>query len=819
MLPIEPILPQLFTALKDHNVVILQAPPGAGKSTFLPLQLIKKGLFKGKIIMLEPRRLAARSIAHYLSSQLGEPVGQTVGYRIRQETKVSANTVLEIVTEGVLTRMIQSDPELSGIDLVIFDEFHERSIHADLALTLSLEIQGALREDLKLLIMSATLDSEYLAQTLNAPVITSEGRSYPVDIRYLPTKQDQIVGQISSLIIQLVEEETGSMLVFLPGAAEINKVAEFIGRNDLPEQVKVYPLYGDLDKKQQQAAINPCIGDERKIVLATNIAETSLTIDGIRLVIDSGLKRHASFNPKNGVTKLQTTTIAKSSAIQRAGRAGRLMPGICYRLDSAEIFERRMDFDQPEILTSDLMPLMLEVTHWGAQIDELQWVNVPPKHLVTQAQNLMVQLEIVDQQLKLTPLGNKINRLGCHPRIAHMLIKAQSLSKTLGAPLDALACYLAAIVEEADPLPKGMRRDNANIEARIRWVQTGKAPHVMKQVKHWAGKINVRLKDSLPLEYCGLLLALAYPDRIAKSRGQGFQMSNGFGITIAQNDPLSHDSMLVIADLIEFDTRAFVGLAATIDAEQISEHLAHLIDAEDFVGWDSKGEKLVAETRQKLGKIVLQRKPIKGAIAPEQRTAAFIKLIKTKGLDLLSWSDENKQLRIRLNTAFSLNVHDWPDYSNAALLETLDEWLAPYLNNITSVAGLKKLDLCKPLLSLLDWNKQQRLDKDFPERFKVPVGNHYRIEYRADQPPKLSVRIQEMFGLTETPTLANGKLPLVIELLSPARRPLQLTQDLAGFWSGSYEQVKKEMKGRYPRHYWPDDPAIAMPTSRIKKWM
>ncbi|MCJ8268949.1 MAG: ATP-dependent helicase HrpB, partial [Psychrosphaera sp.] len=316
-----------------------------------------------------------------------------------------------------------------------------------------------------------------------------------------------------------------------------------------------------------------------------------------------------------------------------------------------------------------------------------------------------------------------------------------------------------------------------------------------------------------------LLLALAYPDRIAKSRGQGFQMSNGFGITIAQNDPLSHDSMLVIADLIEFDTRAFVGLAATIDAEQISEHLAHLIDAEDFVGWDSKGEKLVAETRQKLGKIVLQRKPIKGAIAPEQRTAAFIKLIKTKGLDLLSWSDENKQLRIRLNTAFSLNAHDWPDYSNAALLETLDEWLAPYLNNITSVAGLKKLDLGKPLLSLLDWNKQQRLDKDFPERFKVPVGNHYRIEYRADQPPKLSVRIQEMFGLTETPTLANGKLPLVIELLSPARRPLQLTQDLAGFWSGSYEQVKKEMKGRYPRHYWPDDPAIAMPTSRIKKRM
>lgn len=819
MLPIEPVLPQIFASLKTNERVILQAPPGAGKSTFLPLQLIKQNVFSGKIIMLEPRRLAARSIAHYLAKQLGEPVGQTVGYRIRQETKVSASTVLEIVTEGVLTRLIQSDPELSGIDLIIFDEFHERSIHADLALSLSLEIQGALRDDLKLLIMSATLDSQYLADILQAPVISSEGRSYPIDVRYLPTKQDQVVGQVSNLIVRMISEETGSMLVFLPGAAEINAVAANLASHNLPAQITIYPLYGDLDKGRQQAAIDPCIGDERKVVLATNIAETSLTIDGIRLVIDSGLKRHASFNPKNGVTRLQTTNIAKSSAIQRAGRAGRLMPGICYRLDSAEVFERRMDFDQPEILTSDLMSLVLEVANWGAEIEALQWVNEPPKHMVAQAQSLMVQLEIFDSNHKMTSLGNEINRLGCHPRIAHMLLKAKMLSKTLQAPLDSLACYLAAIIEEADPLPKSMRRDNSGIEARIRWIQTGKSPHVMKQVKHWARKINIKLKDSLPLEYSGLLLALAFPDRIAKSRGQGFQMSNGFGVTMSQNDPLSHEPMLVIADLVEFDTRTFVGLSATISSEDIADHLSHLTTELDFVGWDGKGEKLVAETQIKLGKIVLDRKPLKGAISPEQRTAAFVKLIKAKGLDLLFWSDESKQLRLRLNTAFDLCGHGWPDYSNEALLTTLEDWLAPYLNNVTSVAALKKLDLCKPLLSLLDWNKQQQLEKDFPERFKVPVGNYYKIEYRADQPPKLSVRIQEMFGLTETPSLAGGKLPLVMELLSPARKPLQLTQDLAGFWAGSYEQVKKEMKGRYPRHYWPDDPAIAMPTSKTKKKM
>ena len=467
MLPIESVLPELTQTLHSHDKVILQAPPGAGKSTFLPLHLVKNRLFGGKILMLEPRRLAARSIAHYLAKQLGEPVGKTVGYRIRQESKVSKDTRLEIVTEGILTRLIQSEPELEGIDLVIFDEFHERSIHADLALSLCLEVQGALRDDLKLLVMSATLDSQYLTDLLEAPVISSEGRSYPVDIRYQPPKAGQLIPQVTSLVRQLVSEETGSMLVFLPGAREINAVADNLEQAALPANVQVYPLYGDLDKGQQQAAIDPCIGDERKIVLATNIAETSLTIDGIRLVIDSGLKRHAGFNPKNGVTKLQTVNIAKASAIQRAGRAGRLMPGICYRFDSAEGFARRMDFDAPEILTSDLTPLVLEVANWGAGIDELQWISSPPAHLVSQASQLLQQLEVFDAKNKVTPLGHKINALGCHPRIGHMLVKAKALSGELDAPIDALACVLAAIVEEADPLPKGMRADNCNIEARV----------------------------------------------------------------------------------------------------------------------------------------------------------------------------------------------------------------------------------------------------------------------------------------------------------------------------------------------------------------
>ncbi|MFT4925804.1 MAG: ATP-dependent helicase HrpB [Phenylobacterium sp.] len=830
MLPIEPILPQLFSALAEHDKVILQAPPGAGKSTFLPLQLIKNQMFKGRIIMLEPRRLAARSIAEYLAMQLGETVGQRVGYRVRQDVKVSAATVLEIVTEGILTRMIQSDPELSGIDLIIFDEFHERSIHADLALALSLDSQSALRDDLTLLLMSATLDSEYLSKMLDAPIITSEGRSYPVEMRYLPTKPEQMVACIGSLITQLLDEESGSMLVFLPGAKEINQLAGVLAgqslSNSVKGNVKVYPLYGDLAKKQQQAAIAPCVGGERKIVIATNIAETSLTIDGIRIVIDSGLKRHASFNPKNGITKLQTTAIAKSSAIQRAGRAGRLMPGIGYRLDSAEIFERRMDFDQPEILTSDLMPLVLEVANWGADIDDLLWVNAPPKHLVAQARQLLVQLEILeqqsDQQFKVTAVGHQVSALGCHPRIAHMLLKAKTLSTELEVPVDSLACYLAAIIEEADPLPKGMRRDNSTIEARVRWMLAGKAPQVLQQARVWAKRINIRLKDSLPLEYCGVLLALAFPDRIAKSRGKGFQMSNGFGIVISDNDPLSFEPMLVVADLIEFDSRVYVGMAATISEQQIESELPHLLTTQDFVGWDKKGEKLVAETQTTLGRIVLCSKPAKGGITNGQRVDAFIALIKVKGLDLLAWDDEAVLLRLRLNTAFDLlsaSDNCWPDYSDEALLGNLNDWLAPYLNNVRSLAELKKFDLKPALLSRLDWNTQQKLDNGFPERFKVPTGAHYKIEYRADQPPKLSVRIQEMFGLTETPMLANGRLPLVIELLSPARRPLQLTQDLAGFWQGSYEQVKKEMKGRYPRHYWPDDPAVAMPTNRVKKRM
>lgn len=819
MLPIEPVLPELFDKLKHHEKVILQAPPGAGKSTFLPLKLIQASVFNGKILMLEPRRLAARSIAHYIAGQLGEPVGQTVGYRIRQESKVSAATRLEIVTEGILTRLIQSDPELEGIDLIIFDEFHERSLHADLALALSLEVQGALRDDLRLLVMSATLDSEYLADLLDAPVVTSEGRSYPVDIRYLPTKQEQVVSQIGSLIVNLVHEESGSILAFLPGAREINAVYDFLEGQTFPPSIKVYPLYGDLDKKAQQAAIDPCIGDERKVVLATNIAETSLTIDGIRLVVDSGLKRHAGFNVKNGVTRLQTVNISKSSAIQRAGRAGRLMPGVCYRFDSQELFERRRDFDEPEILTSDLMSLVLEVANWGADIDELQWVSSPPKHLVAQAKTLLLQLEILDEQGKMTPLGNQINALGCHPRIAHMLLKAKSLAKEIGAPLDSLACYLAAITEEADPLPKGMRRDNSNIEGRVRWIQSGKNAQVKNQAKHWAKRIGITLTDNLPLEYCGLLLALAYPDRIAKSRGQGFQMSNGFGVVISHDDPLCHEPLLVIADLVEFDTRTFVGMAATISEVQVSEYLPYLVSEEDFVGWDAKGEKLTAEAQVRLGSIILSRKPKQGAITNEQRVQAFVQLIESKGLQLLNFDEQTKQLQLRLKTAHELDSANWPDFSDGALLESLELWLAPYLTDIKTLAALKNLDLRQPLLSRLEWSAQQQLDKDLPERFQVPTGNNHKIEYREGQLPKLSVRIQEMFGLLDTPTLAGGKLPLVIELLSPARRPLQLTQDLAGFWQGSYSEVKKEMKGRYPKHYWPDDPAIAMPTSRTKKRM
>ena len=819
MLPIESVLAPLTQALAEQPTVILQAPPGAGKSTFLPLHLLKQGQFKGKIVLLEPRRLAARSIAHFMAKQLNEPVGQTVGYRIRQESRVSAQTRLEIVTEGILTRLIQSDPELAGVDLVIFDEFHERSIHADLALTLSLEVQGALREDLRLLVMSATLDSDYLADILDAPVISSEGRSYPVEVRYESPQSGQLIGQVATLIARLAHEESGSMLVFLPGAREIRGVEQQLNALALPGNINIYPLYGDLDKGSQQAAIEPCKGDERKVVLATNIAETSLTIDGIRLVIDSGLKRHAGFNPKNGVTRLQTVNIAKSSAIQRAGRAGRLMPGICYRLDSGEGFARRMDFDEPQILTSDLMPLVLEVAQWGATMDELQWVSKPPQPLVDQARDLLVQLEVFDNEHKVTPLGQAISELGCHPRIGHMLIKAKSLAKAVEAAVDSLACVLAAIVEQGDPLPKGMRNQQCNMENRVRWVMSGNNKALLEQARHWARRVGVKFNTSLPLEYCGLLLAMAYPDRIAKGRGQGFQLSNGFGVVIDSQDPLAHSPLLVIADLVEFDRRTLVSMAAPVSLIELQAYLGHLVAELEYAGWDSRGEKLIVEQRTCLGALVLDKKPVAGAVSAEQRTAAFVDLLRRKGLGGLNWSDEVSQYRLRMRWARKLLGDDWPDAGDDALLAALENWLAPFLGDVGSVAALNKLNIMAPLKSLLDWGQQQQLDELLPERFTVPTGNRHKIHYRADEPPKLSVRIQEMFGVVATPTLARGQLPLLVELLSPARRPLQLTGDLAGFWQGSYREVQKEMKGRYPKHYWPDDPSIAEPTTRTRRHM
>ena len=825
MLPIQSVLNQLTDALQNHQSVVLQAPPGAGKSTFLPLHLLESSLFSGKIIMLEPRRLAAINIANYIASQLGEKAGERVGYRIRQESKVSDKTKLEVVTEGILTRMMQEDPELEGVDLVIFDEFHERSIRADLALALALDIQQGLRDDLKLLVMSATLDSEYLADFLQAPVISSEGRSYPVELFYQPQGND-LIAQLAQLVKQSIYDEQGSILVFLPGAREINQLAEQLESSELPDNVSVYPLYGDLDKGTQQRAIAPCRGDDRKVVLATNIAETSLTIDGVRIVIDSGLKRQANFNVKNGVTKLQTATIAKSSAIQRMGRAGRVMPGICYRLGSSESFERRMDFDEPEILNSDLMSLLLEVTHWGANVDDLMWLNAPPKHLLAQAEQLLLQLEMIEvisSGLRVSKLGEQVIKLGGSPRIGHMLVKAKILSEQVGENLMPLACYLAALIESPDPLPKGLRQGNCNIESRLNFIHSsqgkGKGGAIQKQLKFWLAKMKLKTASSLPTHYSGLLLALAFPDRIALKRGQGYQLSNGFGVSLNHDDPLNEHSMLVISDLVEFDKRTFVGMAATVELDDISEYLPYLITKQDFVGWDNKGEKLVGEKQTKLGQIIVGKEPLKDAITNEQRTEAFITLIKRKGLGLLNFTDECEQWLLRVNTAYSINPDDFICFSSETLLSEVDTWLAPFLGNITTVAQLKQLDVLEALKTRLDWQTQQVLDAQLPVKFKVPVGNSYKIEYRQGQNPKLSVRIQEMFGLTTNPSLMNGKLPLVIELLSPARRPIQLTQDLAGFWQGSYGEVKKEMKGRYPKHYWPDDPAVAMPTSRVKSKM
>lgn len=822
-LPIEAILPQLQRALAEHPHVVLQASPGAGKTTRVPLALLAAPWLRDrKIIMLEPRRLAARSAAHYMAQSLGEPVGKTVGYRVRLDSRVSAATRIEVVTEGVLTRMLQIDPALEGVGLVIFDEFHERSLQADLGLALCLESQAALRDDLKLLVMSATLDGASIAALLgDAPVITSSGRSFPVTTHYLApplrASRDQVLQHVVAAVVRALREEQGSLLVFLPGTAEIRRVEQILRVQIDNAEVMIAPLYGELSIEAQEQAICPPPAGRRKVVLATNIAETSLTIEGIRIVIDGGLARVPRFDPSTGLTRLETVTVSQAAAEQRCGRAGRLESGVCYRLWSEG--RHLLPYAAPEILEADLAPLVLELAQWGCRDPrQLRWLDPPPTAAYTQAQDLLQRLGALDHEQRITAHGRDMATLPLHPRLAHMVLRGQKI----GA--GAMACELAALLSERDVLRSGKVRDT-DIRSRMHLLRgmTGEAEfdrgalqRVKQSAAQWRRQLSISESDS-DETLLGVVLGHAYPDRIAKRRpGETgrYLLANGRGAAFVQHELLADEPYLVIAQLEGSEREARIFLAAAIGVDQIERFFGDQILSSEFVLWDGREEAVMARRQRRLGALVLEDQPL---ATPDQEAVvgALLGGVRQMGLDRLPWDKHSRLWQQRVQFLHRLEPTQWPDVSDQALMNTVEDWLAPFLTGMSRRAHLAKLDLAAALNSLLSWPQQRALDELAPTHVQVPTGSRIALDYNND-PPVLAVRLQEMFGATDTPRIGGGKVKLLLHLLSPAQRPVQVTQDLAGFWRGSYHEVKKDMKGRYPKHYWPDDPLQAEPTRRAK---
>ncbi|MDY0291881.1 MAG: ATP-dependent helicase HrpB [Desulfuromonadaceae bacterium] len=835
-LPVDAVIPHLQQALRTHTCALLQAEPGAGKTTRVPLALLHEPWLQGRrILMLEPRRLAAVHAARYMSKQLRERLGQTVGYTIRHERAVSASTRIEVITEGVLTRRLQHDPELEGVGLIIFDEFHERNIHSDLGLALSYEVQQGLRPELRLLLMSATLESTHIATQLDqCPVLHSAGRTYPVTIHYCGDSSLALAQQVSGAVEQGLQHQ-GDILVFLPGAGEIRRCQKLLRTQSWAQEVQILPLYGALSFEEQQRAILP--GSRRKVVLATNIAETSLTIENIGVVVDSGLERQLLFDVARGMNSLPTRRIAQSSAIQRAGRGGRQRAGHCYRLWSEATQQSLAPHQCPEIMRSDLSALALELACWGVEDgSKLRWIDPPPAAHLNAAFALLHQLGAVDQERCLTPLGRRMAQLPLHPRLARMVAGATTSAE------QALACRLAIILEHPHQFRRnlhqsaGGRTSSSDIldilegwsgqmyeSRRYGGKEIERSLAVLLRKLNLAANVEAELAvDRIGELGIGELVLAAYPDRVAQRRGskrEEYLLRSGGGARLSPRSNMEAQEWLVALELERNQgagAHALIHMGSVVQIEQILRAFPAETRWRHETFWDADKQRVVARRCRRLGALILQEQPC--AVEPEDALPLLLQQIRTRGLETLGWNGASTDLYARISFVAQHHlVNAWPPVTPEYLLAQLEDWLSPWLLGITSLQELQRLDLCPPLLALLSWSQQQQLDKLAPQKVKVPSGSHLRVDYADPHQPRLAVKLQELFGLRQSPRVGGGQVLLLLELLSPARRPIQTTTDLANFWDTTYTEVKKELKGRYPKHPWPDDPTTAVAQRGVKR--
>lgn len=833
-LPILRVKQPLLAALYQHDLVLLSAPPGAGKSTGLPLWLLEDEQLAGKkIVLLQPRRIAAKSVANFLAQQLNEPVGQTVGYRIRNEHKSSETTRLEVMTDGVLTQIIQADPELTDIGLIIFDEFHQRSIHADLSFALARDAQQGFAEHIKLLLMSATIDSETIGkQFTDSPVIASEGRSFQVDFSYQPPSRlnDWRVHMLSVLRRWCIQGQD-SALAFLPGSADIRFIANELAEHNSTE-LSIHSLYGDLPFSAQQKAIEACPNGHRKLVLCTNIAETSLTIDGISCVFDSGLEKVAQFDQARLTNRLVQQNTSRSSAVQRAGRAGRLMAGRCVRLFGQEEFSRRPKHSMSEIQQSDLVPVLMQVAKWGVfSCSDLPFVEQPNKQNEEQGWQVLTRLKITDSKKRLTAHGKEVAKLNSHPRFAHMLVTSTRIASELALPnLTGLACLLAAFLEEGDFFSPERRQQTADINQRLAELSNrsdSKIKRLLKQARLLANQLNIRLSNNLTaelslLQYTGALLALSYPERVGqrRSHGESYLFSNGSGANANPVDSLFKQSYIVAAELMTIKGNNKVTLAAATDLSLLQQGFIDDVVNKDVVEYCTERQSVITQQQQCFGRLVLTSKHTNKALDTALVSQLWCEQVIQRGWSFLPWSAKAQSLLSRCHWVFQQNVSvNLPDLSSNNLQATLDTWLAPFVGNIKNLKQWQQIDLVSVLKSQLDYQQQQLLNKQAPTHFDAPSGHQFEIDYASPSAPLVSLPMQAVYGLTTSPTISDKRIPITFELLSPAKRPIQVTKDLAAFWQGSYGEVQKEMKGRYPKHFWPDDPATAQATIKTKKAM